>query len=785
MSEKNYPDMDSISLNETKEESTSDNTDINAPPLMPETSDLEELAKAAEASLNGDIQPETSKPIEIKTATNEPTEQTQSNISLLEEEKNLVAPPIESIVFKPDTQAIPSNVTYTTSEVVSGKKSNVLILAIIGIIAVILVGLGIIFFVPSVKNSVLLTILSPEKYYQMVEKDYISGISKTLGEGFDKQKLLAAADTSPELNMSGDFKFTLGDDLTSIINLIGLDSLDGKFSATSKDKMYNVSMDFGINGSSIIKLNEIIDGINDKIFLQIPEFSDAYIGGTFEDLMEEVNGSSMEEISDAKLLTYLKTGSMTGKQLEELINRYAKIIYSNGTTTTIAKNSPINITGTAYENNVISIVFSPEDQKKMITELKEEMKKDEVLKTFLIEIEAFETEAEIMSELDSQIDDINSDVVSYTEMTMTGYIGSKGEFLGRAFQMNVQDEIGYYAVSTDDTSDAALWFNDSGAKIKIDIDSTNQNKDGVGKITYERIQTDYVAEPDIINIKFNNMEVVNTIKKYMNGNIELTSPSMPIRFEVKLDATETSQKCYIGALSEEMELFGIEVNVTDNQEAVETITAPTENVFDFKDDGFTKYANSVAEDKINAFSKKIEEILSPILDGLNPGVTPPEEPPVVPQKEFPIDNVDLTMTTVKLNNEVLGFPTTSEWFKDNVDFSQTVTAGDSTALFDNDTFDLRVFVKNYSSEDKPAKDCDVTGISCGNIANEKYKLTVNGVGIGSHLDDIIMVLGSGNDIGMEDDQNGIYYYYDTKSEIWVEFIIKNDIAEGITYMIMD
>lgn len=131
-----------------------------------------------------------------------------------------------------------------------------------------------------------------------------------------------------------------------MLSSVGLESMEIETNVKAKDKVATSKSVLKVNGKDALSYNLYADYKDGKVYMQIPELSDAYLDySNLGDVDGQVNyvkaaGAVMDKVPD-------------GDTLENVLTTYSDIVYDNLTGVT-KKNQTVKVEGISKECTVLT-----------------------------------------------------------------------------------------------------------------------------------------------------------------------------------------------------------------------------------------------------------------------------------------------------------------------------------------------------------------------------------------------------------------------------------------------
>ena len=484
----------------------------------------------------------------------------------------MMTPPPTNTGMPPQSYAVPMN------EVIPGKKSHIGLIIGIIIAAIIAICALTVLFVPKVNNAIMKTVLSPEKYYQKIEKIYIEKNSKAIGSDYASMKEMY----SKRINASydGSLKVTLGNDFAKKNNINAFQSAGLDFNLIAKNDLEKLDCKVNLNETQVVSLNSFINIDKNDVYFQIPELTKKFGMISGEDLEKSLN-------QNFKANNFAADDSVNGEMLEAVINKYSEIIYSSAKDVSIKNNVKGSTAELSYEYSVITVNFTGEEVKKIADEILTKMKNDEDMKTIFVAAGACEEDGyeDLIQNAIESLDEDSS--IEDKDVKMKLWINSNADVVGREFEMS-DNIIGYLTALKGNKYSLSIWGNSDSeqSNVKIDLGGTTDGKKFSGSGS---LKVDKYGEESEIPFSFKDYEKTDEINGYINGQFTISIPENDMKIVADFKGTNKDQKSLFSISDKDGKIADIEFNYKQNEGTPEDIVIPTENVYDvYKDtDAYT------------------------------------------------------------------------------------------------------------------------------------------------------------------------------------------------------
>jgi len=638
------------------------------------------------------------------------------------------------------------------------KKSKKPAAIIAAVTAVVLVGgCGVAYAtVPAVQNTVKMTIMSPEKYCADV---YDNCIEK-LKESTDKQyKSISGGDdklenTSASITLNAE----LSDSVMSVVEdelgykIFDKISLSSDMYSDMDESTGEIKLNILADDDSVISANVITDLKEKMIYCQVPELNDKYISYDLSSAFEEMELSEDDIGSLSDISVYDFNDSMP---------RYAKVL------TDVIKNSECelekgyegSVRGVDYKYNKIITTLDQDDYEDLLNNLADEWENDKTFRKYFIDtLKISEEDYEAFSdELRDAADEVKDEDIENTIETL---VDSKGNIRGITItDEDTDDEISF--ISAKDGSDVAIELNCADEFI-VGIEAEEDDGEYTGELVIE-------ADDESFSITFDDFKMIDD--KFISGSIGLDLSDLGVG-KVSLDFEKADDAQRISTEMNFIGKFSIDIKQEYNTDKKE-VKVPEDAI---STDDIDQYIEGIDKDKaISAIcdALKIKEedsetIIQGVMDLFDIGGMSGYEDDYnydfdddydyddddfdygyddnELEVEYKFNDID-----ININNEKISFPAINPSLVPEKSKSAMVEPGEYTSIYD-DGQSYSLSVSNDTENPLTVPECSLVGI---NIYGENAKSTVNGVKIGSSVEDIKNAFGITDEIS--EDVTSIYF----------------------------
>lgn len=470
----------------------------------------------------------------------------------------------------------------------------------------------------TVKNQVKLRLSSPEKYYAWVTEKNSEDLGKLVSEGYKKSLENYDKGTETQLSVYYEMSETVKGLLDESLEEYGVAeesegfadfvrntdrvAISGDMKSNKAKSGSNVGIDLG--DSRILSLDVVTDMEDMSYFFRIPELSEKWIGMDLGSVLEE---NLYSYGASAVMETYKEimddpASFLSPEDLEKEINRYAGVWASYANDVTLEKKEKVDICDITVNYTVASVELTEKDMDKLGLEFAKALKDDEVIRNIVVkELELVDSDSYKMM-LSQMVDSLKEDIKDrdYDDdesVVVDTYIDGTGTI--RGFCINTDDEKFIAALGKDGDSirgEIKATDNDGNVYCQVMLSAEENGKKYSGDITFK------VDEEEYFVIGFNDFEVVNEDKGYMNGDVSIEiadidpidislksdGKKQDVSFGLKIDGTDYGRIGFTYSFD-----YGAKVAVPDKSDAF---------MLDVNED--VEITDYVTEDEIIEFAKR-------------------------------------------------------------------------------------------------------------------------------------------------------------------------------------
>ena len=498
-----------------------------------------------------------------------------------------------------DTSMIASGVENVTKK---GKGKKVAMIG--GISAAVIVGgsAAAYAFSDTVKNQVKLRLSKPEKYYAWVTEKNSATLGELASENY--KKCLDNIKDGAEIDLS--LYYEANDNVKDLI----IDQLFSRKSDDEEEKQvidiirntdkYALSANFaGKEGT--LKSNFGIDLDDERIvsfdvagnaeemdyFFRIPELKEKWIGFDASGIEDDIGNAGMSEVVEAYKEILRDPGAfLSPEELETEVNRYAGVWTNFAKDVEVEKSEEIDICDITVNYTVATVELNDKDMDKLELELLKELKDDDVVKDIVVNkmkvVDEDEFEESIQDEIDSVKEDLDeNEYDKETLLTIDTYIDATGTI--RGFKFSADDNEMFMALGKDGDSirgELTATDEDGETPFSVTLSAEENGKKYSGDITFSYSSYSYRDDETVTKeavVKFDDFELVNEDKGYINADIAISIPDLDpidiafssdgkkqdVKFALRFDGTDYGNAGFTYAVN-----YGTDVELPDKSDAL-------------------------------------------------------------------------------------------------------------------------------------------------------------------------------------------------------------------------
>jgi len=497
-----------------------------------------------------------------------------------------------------------------------------------GISAAVIVGGGAAAyaFSDTVKNQVKLRLSKPEKYYAWVTEKNSSTLGEILSENYKKRleniEKGSQVDLSVYYEANDNVKDLIIDEIfggrndseenKQVIDIIrNTDKYALSASLAAKKGDLKTSVGFDLDDERIVSFDVAGNSEEMDYFFRIPELKEKWLGFDASGIEDQLNDAGLSEVIEAyKKILKDPASFISPEELETEVNRYAGVWINFANEVEIEKSEDIDICDITVNYTVATVELNDKDMDKLELEFLKELKNDEVIKDIVVNkmkvVDADEFKESIQDEIDSVKEDLeDNEYDKETIVTIDTYIDATGTI--RGFNFNTDYSEMFMAIGKDGDSirgEMKLTEDDDEVPFDIQLSAEENGKKYSGDITFAYSKYSYrddETKTEEVVLKFDDFEIVDEDKCYVNADIAINIPDMDpidislssdgkkqdVNFALRIDGTDYGKVGFTYGIT-----FGTDVEIPDKGDA---FMLDENSIKDFDIEDY------VTEDDLNSF----------------------------------------------------------------------------------------------------------------------------------------------------------------------------------------
>ena len=789
----------------------------------------------------------------------------EKDIMTAETENISSASPLSEENYSPVNEGTPvmGPETFNGTGVISGvevaKRSPMKLIAIIVAVVVALFACcGAVYaLVPQVRNFTRSTFSSDAAYYHWVEENNLADGADDLTEARDKAKELTSA--SMKLNITPDnegiakLMEAQGGNLNGMkLPEIGVDAKSAQI-----DGVKNANVALSLNGTSFISENAYLkDG---SIYYQIPELSSDYICIDFATLFNKavesagnlkgISESDTQNLKAAKdfLGNISRSDSelISNKDLNTLIKRYGNVIFDN--ITSVDKETGVEVEADGIKSKYTKLTAKIDAGtlfhigKEAMTEVADDsIIKDIAVEKFGVAEDKYDQAIETLKKQIDQYDEVSGGKVY---LTMDVYVNSRGDIVGRAFNLDTTDanntdddfhedsSIGYFITNDGDNYGYSIFADIEGKRYALDGSAEKDGDKYTGKASLN-----LADKKDIISISYEDLERVDD--RFVNGSITIGLANIGFD-DIKIDFEAKDDTQYVKSDITYSGTKLLSISAEYSNKDPESITVFNENAKVYGLDEIQSYIQSIDKSKLEELGRNIfkamgmtdEQIAqmtggqnlgdkfsdeigklsenggdilltggnllsgsSDIIDGGDDIITPDTDKPddiigidessVVSDDSYDSGSAevkyDISKVKMQFDGKDIKLPCKIDGIEKLVKFdTDKLEAKYGYASGSSDDYSLNVSLSNSADKEVDLKDGVVSHISVSDTSS--HKLTIDGIGCGDDIAKIAEKYG----VTLKDPQSGFVEITSTEGYSYISVMYSEGRIWNISVSIYD
>lgn len=407
-----------------------------------------------------------------------------------------------------------------------GKKRSRFILLLV-ILITLLAGAGAAYANKAALINVYYRVLkSPKEYYTYLEKYGLYELVSTLPKDDTPIKDTYAYDISSNITfqrneLDSTLNTAFGVNLTDLekllgisLNKVGLDAL-----LTIEKTMLNETIGIKLNDTKLLTTELFLDSTAQRMSLQFPELSDAYLT---QSLVEREDTMNMDELQQRLLHT-----DLPGR----VLRRYMELYFSHLGTVTLQQKVTLSLDKTDTECDLLTVTFTQEEIRELYLSLLETAKSDTDILSLLPLLNI--TQEQYLKSLymsEQIISEQFSGGYKESVLQLKLYVDHKGRVLSREMITFGKSTLGYTFLAKEDFLEYEFHLTHASTDCELRINGVNRKieEDNQGAIAF------YVKNPvpsfnSDINIDITYEDVRSVIyegQHYLEGDFTLSSKKL-------------------------------------------------------------------------------------------------------------------------------------------------------------------------------------------------------------------------------------------------------------------
>lgn len=380
-----------------------------------------------------------------------------------------------------------------------GRKAPIFI----ALAAVVAVAIALVLNWPAINNAVKRTVLSPEEYYQWVEKQTAESAAASMAGIYNAYLQQAAQKGSP--GVAAEITLEIGEAGKDMLSLAGLSGVDLSWfeSVTLSSESYVENnmvqslIGLALGKEKLLSLDFIADTEEQVAYIAFPELSKNYVGAEL-DVGYYLNNNVID--ADAMQIAEKMADKLPAERdMEELLARYMEKALENVDEVKLRKEKTLKAEGISQKCTQLEVTIDAATLTAMLEAVLEEMEEDEELAQIILdicagleeldlpELEGLDSEEVVESFQDScrqARQELEYVIDSDTEIIMTVYVDRNGNIRGRVLEYSdYWDAVTFELVTPHKGNE--FGFKASVSEAGEEVAFTGSGKDSGGKVSGE------------------------------------------------------------------------------------------------------------------------------------------------------------------------------------------------------------------------------------------------------------------------------------------------------------
>jgi hypothetical protein len=385
---------------------------------------------------------------------------------------------------------------------------------------------------------------SPVEYYSYIEKNEIDAAAGEITSP-SNAPLLNSTAASYEVNSDITFdrdtvdslmQSSLGMSLADIESMIGiqLNNIGVDAKVGTDGNIINETLGLRLNQVNLITAELFLDSAAQKIFVRLPELSQAYLSVSPADV---TNGTDMSKLEN-----------ITPEAIADLLKRYSYLVIDNVKQVELEENAELSIDTLSTKCTKLTVTITEEDALNMVLAVLKEAREDQFILDLLPMLNM--TVEEYQSSVDQAIADCDASFAAMTDETveMAVYVNSKGEILGRQISTDSSEvSFGYTTLSKDSYEEYKAFLTDDTGTEFFNLEGSQIKSDGAytGDATVKISSPDQTFTDITVSISYNDVRTeTKNNRTYQYGNFNISSLDlMGLQLTMDYYVEDDAQKC--------------------------------------------------------------------------------------------------------------------------------------------------------------------------------------------------------------------------------------------------
>lgn len=684
-------------------------------------------------------------------------------------------------------------------------KAKILKIGGICLAGVVAVSVAVCALVPTIRNSITTSLMKPESLYQKAEGKLFTKTTENVTNVFAKVEEVVNGDIEAGFNAS--YKIIFGDAMKSQMPE-GFNDFAVSSSFNTKDTKTSTSSSLKGNDKDLLTVNTLIDTEKPEGYVQIPQLNPAYIKASQEEIqefMDEINASmnystdSFATLED-EFNTMLEELDITEDDIVNLIDRYSNL-YIEGTSEVEKDTTEIDIDGKDYKVTELTFEVTYQTLLDIGEDVLKEMKKDDVLIKLVTstgELTQEDWEATIDEAIESlKSADAESAGVDLDEklFDITTYIDNATQTtIGKAFEMGSAGqsiEAGFIQIDNDKEYAVKSWAEVMGE----DIYSMEGSAEKDGELLTGDFEVVYGVDGDEISVKmsYDKFGVADEENGLISGECDIKFEVEGQSFEMSLDASAKNKE---QTISTNFKVDGedyMTVEISYEETEVSDIKFPgdSDKIYDVSDEtGMTEYFENMdlegfESNATDVLGEDIVNSLSSLLstDDYDYDDTDTDTDTNTDTEEELVYNGGLADLEVTVKGEKIALPCTVETLgisvltkEDAILTPNDIGFGNGVNEDGEEDYSVGIRFRNNTEEDAKTEECVIERFSVTQYSHNKADIKINGIGIGSKVEDIEKAF------GFKISEDEYYVSFDLSDEDnSISFQIYDGLVSGVSF----